>query len=77
MALTEAAKKKIPVLLNEGWTLSEVGEKLRVTPQTVSYWAKKLGNGSLPTKPQPVARKAKALVPTAFSCPHCGGPLLK
>jgi transposase-like protein len=79
MALTEATKNKIPGLLEKGFTLGEIGKKFKVSPQTISYWDKKLSNsnGSLPTKPQPVARKAKAVIPTAYECPHCGGALLR
>lgn len=30
-------------------------------------------NGVLPTQAKPPSTKAKALVPIAFACPHCGG----
>lgn len=30
-------------------------------------------NGALPTRPKTPSTKAKALVPVAFECPHCGG----
>lgn len=36
------------------------------------------GNGALPTKAREVKRPGpRALIPTAFACPHCGLPIRK
>jgi DNA-binding XRE family transcriptional regulator len=77
MALSKRQITQMLQMRENGLSQTEVSKKIGVSSQTVSYWEKKQGftSGSLPTADKPKVLKAKKLVPVAFRCPHCDGPV--
>ncbi len=83
--IKEAVKRAAVKRMESGKsTQAQEAKRAGVTSQSVAYWRGKYGtNGdappsSLPTKAGAPKRrvhkpKPKALVPTSYACPHCGG----
>ncbi len=82
-------RKAVDRVLSGRVTISEYAEDKGMSDSVVRHWChdpryggrddafRRNGagavNGGLPTKPKQPARRAKALVPVTFACPHCGG----
>jgi orotate phosphoribosyltransferase-like protein len=66
----------------EGYTHKEIAEEVGISHASVARAltrAPAKSNGKTPKKGIPVEKirynKGKALVPTAYACPHCGGKI--
>ena len=75
--MTNKQRQLMVTMKKEGKTLAVIATKFKCSPQTVSYWVNKKPakfHSDLPTT-KSTPRKPKALIPTTFECPHCGGPI--
>lgn len=87
---TDARKKQIVARCFKVGHVNEVAEAVGVADSNLRKWCrdpryggkpgaftspKSVAADALPTTKRTAPRKAKALVPTAYGCPHCGGPI--